>query len=554
MATLSCLLSSTYAVNTTSTVTIPDDLSTHTLLKNAYGYSFEPGTSTDYFSNDYTTTLLGLIASKVGLPAPIRVGGDSADLTFFHADQTEAYIAYPNKTYVDYFNISAGYFALWKDYFPTGTELLYTLNYGYDEDGFANALAEAQGAIEGLGSNLVAFELGNELDHYISEGYRKSGWDCAELVPSWFNFTYSMTNSSWYKDAASPPKMQAAVFADPPWVPSQQVEADDFDVINVTKAGMVDESLISSYSMHLYPQSTCDTARWYRMSLDLLQNHTVLWLNVSQYMYESTAATGAGAPLVFGETNSVSCGGRSGISDTFGAALWSLDYVLLSATLGIEKVYFHLGSQSQYSAFTPEPYTLQGESLTAGIRANFFSHWFFAWALADYSSNSTSSSSSGNRTSTPSLEAYDIAPLSSANESSFSGYALFNPTSGELSRFVLLDTTPFNSSVNVSNPSTLSVTDSTSSTAGERPVRTVELDTSLMWTEGDEVRVIRLSAAGSNSKTGVSVEGVSIEFDAASGEAVTTGIERDAEVLSVGSDGTVTVEMSAAEAIAVVLL
>jgi hypothetical protein len=34
---------------------------------------------------------------------------------------------------------------------------------------------------------------------------------------------------------------QAAVFADPPWVPDQQDEVDDFDIINVTRAGLVGE-------------------------------------------------------------------------------------------------------------------------------------------------------------------------------------------------------------------------------------------------------------------------------------------------------------------------
>ncbi|KAG4217930.1 hypothetical protein PC116_g33590, partial [Phytophthora cactorum] len=53
-----------------------------------------------------------------------------------------------------------------------------------------------------------------------------------------------------------------------------------------------------------------------------------------------------------GETNSVSCSGKSGISDTFGAALWGVDYVLLGASIGIRKTYFHLGAQSEYSAFT----------------------------------------------------------------------------------------------------------------------------------------------------------------------------------------------------------
>ncbi|KAG9665286.1 hypothetical protein KCU64_g50, partial [Aureobasidium melanogenum] len=62
---------------------------------------------------------------------------------------------------------------------------------------------------------------------------------------------------------------------------------------------------------------------------------------------QHAAADKAGIPLVFGETNSASCSGRSGISDTFGAALWSVDYVLLAASIGMPKVYFHPGANAE---------------------------------------------------------------------------------------------------------------------------------------------------------------------------------------------------------------
>jgi hypothetical protein len=57
---------------------------------------------------------------------------------------------------------------------------------------------------------------------------------------------------------------------------------------------------------------------------------------------EVTAANTAGKPLFFGETNSATCGG-GGISPTFGAALWIVDYVLQAVHLGYERLYFHQG-------------------------------------------------------------------------------------------------------------------------------------------------------------------------------------------------------------------
>ena len=104
----------------------------------------------------------------------------------------------------------------------------------------------------------------------------------------------------------------------PSWEPNSTsfpIEIDDFDIINITHAGIAqpsangggeaNQSIIGSYAMHLYPQSTCDSLRWHRMRLDLLSNHTTLWLNVSQYGPQVAAADMTGHPFVMGETNSL---------------------------------------------------------------------------------------------------------------------------------------------------------------------------------------------------------------------------------------------------------
>jgi hypothetical protein len=59
---------------------------------------------------------------------------------------------------------------------------------------------------------------------------------------------------------------------------------------------------------------------------------------------------------VMGETGSVSCHGKAGISNTLGAALWSIDYVLHGAVLGMNGVYFHQGTAFAYSMWQPVEY------------------------------------------------------------------------------------------------------------------------------------------------------------------------------------------------------
>lgn len=54
-----------------------------------------------------------------------------------------------------------------------------------------------------------------------------------------------------------------------------------------------------------------------------------------------------------GETNSAACHGVAGVSDTLAAALWMIDYVLTSATFGMERLFFHNGVGYPYSAWQP---------------------------------------------------------------------------------------------------------------------------------------------------------------------------------------------------------
>ena len=49
------------------------------------------------------------------------------------------------------------------------------------------------------------------------------------------------------------------------------------------------------------------------------------------------------------ETNSIACQGAPGVSNTAGAALWTIDYTLQAATLGIKELFFHQGVGYTYN-------------------------------------------------------------------------------------------------------------------------------------------------------------------------------------------------------------
>ncbi|KAI0553880.1 glycoside hydrolase superfamily [Xylaria curta] len=540
---------------TTFKISVPSDLSKRPLIPDVYGYSIEPVWLDSYTNTSLANTLLSSITNVTGKAPPIRVGGNTADQTYLYPSLPligNDSVAIPDPLTAKTFNITPRWFDTWATYFPTGTDLIYTLNLADNSSAWANAVSEAKAAHASLGDSLVAFELGNEIDHFINKGWRDASWGVKAYIEQFRNLTGQITSSGWYQTLVTAenktPTFQAGVFADPPLVPDQQDEIDDFSIANLTAAGIVsraeDKKTISSYATHLYPQSTCDTARWYRLSLDLLSNHNVLWQNVSQYIPQVAAADAAGAPLVMGETNSASCSGRSGISDTFGAALWAVDYVLTAASLGIRKVYFHLGARSEYSAFTPLAYELKNETLASGIRAGWYAHYFVARVVGDASFDC-----SGRQNQTR----FRIAALPDANSSSLSGFAVYDgddDTNGALRKLVFLDMGVWNGTEGLSNPSTLSATDGTMFSQGTRPVSTFEVATP--WSNGVEAKVVRLTAPGTNAKSNVSVAGTL--FDDVTGEPAIGGEgarlgDEYSEIVRVGAEGIVKFDVRRAEAV-----
>lgn len=207
-----------------SHVDVPGNLSTRALGRDAYGYSVEPVWLSSYANSSLMTTLLGAMADVTGRPPPIRIGGTTSDQTTFYPDAVLPGNVASNGT--SDFNITRGWFDSFAGYFPQGTELIYCLNFVDNASAWANARETAEVAWEALGggtADLVMFELGNEIDHYINKNWRAPGWDVAEYIPQFENASAGIQQAEWYVEAAGegekPPKFQAAVFADPPWVP-----------------------------------------------------------------------------------------------------------------------------------------------------------------------------------------------------------------------------------------------------------------------------------------------------------------------------------------------
>lgn len=67
---------------------------------------------------------------------------------------------------------------------------------------------------------------------------------------------------------------------------------------------------------------------------------------VSNYLNSTMFAQQVGKPFLMFETNTASCGGFPGISDTFASALWALDYGLQMTHSNFSGALLHAGGQN----------------------------------------------------------------------------------------------------------------------------------------------------------------------------------------------------------------
>jgi len=83
------------------------------------------------------------------------------------------------------------------------------------------------------------------------------------------------------------------------------------------------------------------------------------------------AALNTGLPYVLREMSSVGPIGMPGVSDTFGASLWTLNFFLYAASIGISSVQMHMTDNSNASAWQPIP--MYG-SETTFVRPQYYAH------------------------------------------------------------------------------------------------------------------------------------------------------------------------------------
>ncbi|KAH9904087.1 glycoside hydrolase family 79 protein [Xylariomycetidae sp. FL2044] len=291
------------------------------------GISFEFFAFPSYFTNvSATRPCLDNWRGLTGVWPPIRVGGTTQDRARYDAG-TDAYVVYAVASPADapasltfgprFLALAAGY----------GGSVVVGLNRGRNDLG--NTVDAARAAVASMG-NLLAVELGNEPEYYS-----RNSQPIAQAAPGspWTPAADAASQNDWALrvGAAVDPWRQQPVIqagnsndAPPTWGAAELIATQNASV----------KAYVQTYAHHNYPGG----------SVSSLMSHRGIVSNLHVFDADVAAAVREGKPYVFGETNSVSGGGAANVSPTFGAALWTMDYVLRASYSNISRTYFHHGT------------------------------------------------------------------------------------------------------------------------------------------------------------------------------------------------------------------
>lgn len=247
------------------------------------------------------------LVRRLGTRGVIRIGGNTSDYSSFavHA----AAVSAPKHTVIN----EAGLRDLASFLDATSWSLIWGLNLGYGI--VDDALAEARAVARAVGDRLLALEIGNEPDLYVHEGHRPH-----------YSYEQYLAEYRRYKSA-----VRAALpnvgFAGP-----DAAGATDWVERFATDEGH--DLRLLTHHYYREGQNSSSTAD------KLLRPDPKLAAMLDRMR---TASKSSGVPYRICETNSFSGGGRPGVSDTFAAALWALDYLCVLAWRNADGVNIETG-------------------------------------------------------------------------------------------------------------------------------------------------------------------------------------------------------------------
>ncbi|TDL23702.1 glycoside hydrolase family 79 protein [Rickenella mellea] len=439
------------------------------------------GTNT---TNTFFLNTLDNLKQRTGQPPWVRIGADSEDRTNFNPNVTYAQAVFPASTkttpYPEANNLTVGdkYYQL-ASQLPQGTHVIWGVNLG--QNNVTAAVLEAQSITKAFqnatmvnaGVSLAFIEVGNEADLYGRHGLRSSiNWTIAEYTAEWTKFANNVSQVAGVSTSSSV-KFLGGSFAE------SSHKTGSFSPQGLFDSGILNSDpgkLITTISQHHYSGSFCSGKKGL---LQGLMTKSTIRSNLTQFSPDIAAARAQGLDYFLGETNSYACHGAPGVSNTAGAALWMLDYLLFAPQIGITRLFFHHGVGYKYNLIQPVTLTkstLDGSNLTQPLGPHVQPQ-YYAGIIATEAIGTSGS-----------VKAVEII----IKDNFVSGYAFFE--GNDLKRAVLINSQAY-----------------LNTTKGKRPSKTISLKFSGSGTKPTTASVKRLTIGHANDGHGLTWGGQSFE-------------------------------------------
>ena len=180
------------------------------------------------------------------------------------------------------------------------------------------AARETAAARAALGRTLTAVEIGNEPDAYMRHALREASWDFPQYALQTRAYLSAIRGLARGIVLAGPDVSGSGVF--PGWGRGEAA---------------LRPRLLTGHHYPLGCHQSPPPSIERLLSPEVRRAEDV---SLARYMRVAVAAR---IPFRLDETNSVSCGGRAGISDTFASALWAVSYIARAMAAGVSGINFH---------------------------------------------------------------------------------------------------------------------------------------------------------------------------------------------------------------------
>ncbi|KAK2060332.1 beta-glucuronidase [Colletotrichum caudatum] len=506
-------------------------------------YSIEFAFFPDYAGNasapnTFSENLLANLGALQGARPYIRVGGNTQDYALYNESLPYAvngtYDFARSRDYPTTVYIGPSFFESYGTFADTKFTHGFNLGLGANRsEGWETLKATVPLACRAIGRDrLDVWEYGNEPDLYSTSAQgpvRPPSWDEAVYVAQWLNGTREiarvLAEACPGSGPASPPAFKA---------PSNSGTSNRLRAPAQWAAGLNADRNVALFSTHNYISGAESPGVTLQGTL---MNHTRTVESVQAHVREYASMTARFAdvpPHILGEHNSLYNQGKPGLSNSFGAALWGVDFNLYAASQGIKRSHMHMGTDYRYQSWQP----VHTNTTALGTKAPYYGNIAVAAFLAPPPSSSDSAPP------TP----VSVAHIPLGNDDDDDGlsaaYAAYHGPA--LARILVVDLHAYNSTVGGGGTAP-------DPDAGARPTFTHTFAVPPSWGGGGGGALAglrRLRANGSDAVTGVTWDGRSYNHELDGGRPVRLANVTVGERAPVDG-GRVTFTISASEAVVV---